>query len=1292
MSFTSWLRGLKALAQHTFRKQGGTRSNRPRRLTSSNLLVERLEDRLTPASLVPLASFFDGNNGSGPNGSLVEYNGNLFGTANSGGAYGRGTVFKVAPDGTITDLADFNGSGNGAYPNGGLVQDNSGDLFGTTQGDGASVYGTVFEVKPDSSSSTGYTLTTLATFGGSTGSVPNGSYPNGNAQLAGVAYDGLVLDGGYLYGTTLDGGTSALGSVFKVKTDGSGFITTLASFDGLSDGSNPVGGLVGDSKGDLFGATSGRVFELAAGSSSITPLASISALNADLFVDSHGDVFGTTAGFGTFGGGTVFELKPDGSTSTGFGTPVTLATFAGYYSFNTSGALVEDSTTGNLYGITNDGGYSNYGSAVFKLAANGATSTGFDDTISLIASTGRGGGLNGGLLLNGDTFFGTMPGGTAGLGTVFNVPLGGGTISTLASFSYDSGNNGAYPTPFLLPANDGSGDYFGTTTSGGSSQNGVVYKVTPGGTITDLASFDSSNSNAGIGQTLFNPGAGLIEDTAGNLFGTTYIGGGAGTVFELKSGSITPLVNFGDFNGLNGIWPAAGLLPANDGSDSFFGTTSFGGPDEDLRESGTLFEMTPDGAIKTLVYFSDGGKGAHPVGGLVADYDSSRNLVGLFGTTILGGKFGHGTVFEVIPPSSGSPDYTLKDLADFNGSGTDSPGSGAGANPVAGLFLDPDSGYLFGTTGRGGTSGNGTVFEVQPNVNSSTGYTLTTLASFDGSNGSNPVGALVEDPNTGDLFGTTEEGGTFEDGTVFELAQGSITTLVSFDGGDGAFPDATLVLDGNGNLVGTTSGGGTWNNGTVFKVILDVFSHDELQAALSGKPSVDPVTGNPTLAFQANTQAQAKEFMDLFDPTTPGFTALTRPTGGTTDIVVTLGASISFKDANVSVPDGIHVLLNGGIWNGGSPALTLSSGDLTITGATFVNATDAPTILVTGGSLTLRNDVIQESTGYTDAAITITSGTLDLGTSSDAGGNTININGTGTFINNTTANHITAVGDTFEINGQVTAWPITLNVTTNSSLMLVGKTPPPLTGSVNGTSFTSPFQYTTGFGDTVTITLSTTATSASPVGQYPITATLSGTSADNCFIVPSYGMVYVVSVGADPTDPTHVESVSFWDNKGNARVITAADLSSLDALNLVTQSGSDFDPKSVAQLQAWLSISPNATAAYQLAEQLAAMDLNVMAGYVQASDLVFAGGLLSYATADHITGLTSGEFINVQNLMQAANAVLATVTPGTPASDPNQAYEMALAQILQAANSNTDFVLQETLWNLFSPYGTLTTL
>jgi uncharacterized delta-60 repeat protein len=125
-------------------------------------------------------------------------------------------------------------------------------------------------------------------------------------------------------------------------------------------------------------------------------------------------------------------------------------------------------------------------------------------------------------------------------------------------------------------------------------------------------------------------------------------------------------------------------------------------------------------------------------------------------------------------------------------------------------------------------------------------------------------------------------------------------------------------------------------------------------------------------------------------------------------------------DTTVSPPRNVTLVINGVdgpvTFVGHSPAFTVTGGTVVVTNATFRTATDAPTILVTGGSLTLRDDVIQESTGYGDAAIAVSGGTVDLGTSADPGGNTINVNGGGTFVRNTTSTPVTAVGVTYTVN------------------------------------------------------------------------------------------------------------------------------------------------------------------------------------------------------------------------------------------------------------------------------------
>jgi predicted outer membrane repeat protein len=184
-------------------------------------------------------------------------------------------------------------------------------------------------------------------------------------------------------------------------------------------------------------------------------------------------------------------------------------------------------------------------------------------------------------------------------------------------------------------------------------------------------------------------------------------------------------------------------------------------------------------------------------------------------------------------------------------------------------------------------------------------------------------------------------------------------------------------------------------------------SRDFLQTVISGTLPVD-AAGNPTAVLSLDTQAQADAFMSVLSSSNTN--PLTVPSSSATpiDIAVSLASGIQVNEAALSIPTGFRVSVNGGTWYGGSPALTLNSGSLTVTNATFQNATDAPTILIKSGSLTLRNDVVQESTGFTDAAISITGGMLDLGTATNPGGNTLNLNGTGEFVHSTTANLISA--------------------------------------------------------------------------------------------------------------------------------------------------------------------------------------------------------------------------------------------------------------------------------------------
>jgi len=306
----------------------------------------------------------------------------------------------------------------------------------------------------------------------------------------------------------------------------------------------------------------------------------------------------------------------------------------------------------------------------------------------------------------------------------------------------------------------------------------------PAQTFKSLDSFDNTNAAA--------PWAMLIQANDGNLYGTTQNGGntacssGCGTIFQ-----ITPngkLATF-SFNGTNGNGPLAGLVQAANGD--FYGVSGGG-----ANGSGTVFKFTPKGGFTTLFNFN-GANGNDPTGTLIQATDGN-----FYGTTESGGYVNEGTVFKITPSG------TLTTLHEFSG-GAD------GALPVAGLIQATD-GNLYGTTWGDAYQNlnEGTVFKITLSGK------LTTLHSFDTTDGANPQGGLVQGTD-GNFYGATEEGGTSNYGTVFKMTpKGKLTTLHSFSGGTGGdTPVCTLVQATDGNFYGTAAYDGKYPNfGTVFKI------------------------------------------------------------------------------------------------------------------------------------------------------------------------------------------------------------------------------------------------------------------------------------------------------------------------------------------------------------------------------------------------------------------------------------------------------------------------------------------
>jgi uncharacterized repeat protein (TIGR03803 family) len=290
--------------------------------------------------------------------------------------------------------------------------------------------------------------------------------------------------------------------------------------------------------------------------------------------------------------------------------------------------------------------------------------------------------------------------------------------------------------------------------------------------------------------------AGLVQATDGNLYGTTpYCGASSpsyGMVFKITtSGKLTTLYSF---DGTDGYRPQAGLVQATDGN--LYGTTAYGG----ANQFGTVFKITTGGTLTTLHSFDspNGTDGAYPFAGLVQATDGN-----LYGTTYEGGANGFGTVFKITRSGTLT---TLHSFCPPNGC-TD------GSFLQAGL-VQATNGNLYGTTSDNGFANNGlgTVFKI------TTSGTLTTLHTFDVTDGQDPTAGLVQ-ATDGNLYGTTFEGGANLYGTVFKITPGgTLTTLHSFDITDGAYPQAGLVQATDGDLYGTTLEGGANGLGTVFKI------------------------------------------------------------------------------------------------------------------------------------------------------------------------------------------------------------------------------------------------------------------------------------------------------------------------------------------------------------------------------------------------------------------------------------------------------------------------------------------
>jgi uncharacterized repeat protein (TIGR03803 family) len=353
------------------------------------------------------------------------------------------------------------------------------------------------------------------------------------------------------------------------------------------------------------------------------------------------------------------------------------------FAFNgTNGALpygqIVQGSDSSFYGTTAGGGTNDFGT-VFKITPSGTLTT----LHSFVGSDGRL--VYGGLVegIDGNFYGTTIDGGTFSNGTVF-VITPGGVLTTLYSFQGTSASaDGLHPLCSLVQGSDT--NFYGTT-NGGSTNRGTVFRISPGGSISNLYTFSGPDGN--------NPAAGLVVGEDGNFYGTTSGGGtnNNGTVFMITpSGALTTLHQFVGTDGFN---PTAPLLLATDGN--FYGTTQNGG----AKNNGTVFRMTPTGTLITLYSFKGKSDGGGSLGGLIQASDGN-----LYGMTLFGGTKNNGVVYEVVLGTK----IKIKKVLAFKGvKGTK---GNSESIPAAGLVQGID-GSFYGATQGGGPGNDGIIFKL----------------------------------------------------------------------------------------------------------------------------------------------------------------------------------------------------------------------------------------------------------------------------------------------------------------------------------------------------------------------------------------------------------------------------------------------------------------------------------------------------------------------------------------------------------------------------------------------------
>ena len=614
-----------------------------------------------------------------------------------------------------------------------------------------------------------------------------------------------LRDDGYFYGTSLGGGAFGAGTLMRMSKTGVFDGLSFSSGALNQPGEAPLSSLVPSSDGWLWGTTSiggtlsgyGTLFRVKPETGEFQTMHNFASgfegnsPSCGLVADGQGNFWGVTryTNNGTSTNGIIFKIHElTGGFTRVYSFPTTSSSANGRVP---QGGLYHDGA-GNLWGTTSLGG--TYGNGtVFKYNISAGTLTNIvhfsDRTIQ--AGAIKGSGAASALVPDGNGFlWGVTPygGSSIGDGTVFKVEMATNTATSVLEFSNNGATNkGQYPQGPLV--NDGTGNLWGVANYGASGGKGSVFKIDRiTGVLTTVLQFGTLT---GANVNVRNPVNGLTQDGEGNLWGIATVGGGAASwaayKIRISDGAFTKVAEQQPGGvSYKGRYPLAGLA-GNATSPWLWGTASEGGN----NNLGTLFRYNPTtGEHNTVIHFTGTtgtALGSKPNGKLHVD---AAGVV--WGTTEAGGSAGaptgYGTIFKYDPTPG-----TFTTVQSF---------ASSGINPKGALVGMSDGG-IWGTTSYGVSGNRGTVFKIDPATN-----VATVVYSFaDASkttNGTEPQCGLVEDAS-GFVWGTTLRGGANNNGVLFkiEIATGTFTPVRSFANGIGNV-SGNLMVDATGSVYGTT--------------------------------------------------------------------------------------------------------------------------------------------------------------------------------------------------------------------------------------------------------------------------------------------------------------------------------------------------------------------------------------------------------------------------------------------------------------------------------------------------------